>query len=99
MCLLTSVGWLLPDVGTAGAQLHYTNTVTFRYGEKNRPFTIARFDGGENPELPQQISYAVDRAALDCHSGTSSDEESFNKEPKAIPTVSNPNSVYQVSMW
>lgn len=79
--------------------MHHTNTVTFRYGEKNRPFTIAHFEGEENPELPQQISYAVDRAALDYHSGISSDEESFYKEPKAIPTVSNPNSVYQVSMW
>uniref|UniRef100_A0A8B9BHT8 BTG anti-proliferation factor 4 n=2 Tax=Anser TaxID=8842 RepID=A0A8B9BHT8_9AVES len=72
--------------------------VCCRYGEKNRPFTIAHFEGEENPELPQQISYAVDRAALDYQSGTSSDEESFNKEPKAIPTVSNPNSVYQVNM-
>lgn len=84
---------------TASAELHCTNTVTFRYGEKNRPFTIAHFEGEENLELPQQISYAVDRAALDYHSGISSDEESFNKEPKAIPTVSNPNSVYQVSIW
>uniref|UniRef100_A0A8C3PL47 BTG anti-proliferation factor 4 n=1 Tax=Calidris pygmaea TaxID=425635 RepID=A0A8C3PL47_9CHAR len=76
-----------------------TNLMNSKYGEKNRPFTIAHFEGEENPQLPQQISYAVDRAALDYHSGTSSDEESFNKEPKAIPTVSNPNSVYQVSMW
>ncbi|XP_032854084.1 protein BTG4 isoform X1 [Tyto alba] len=72
--------------------------VCCRYGEKNRPFTIAHFEGEENPELPQQIRYAVDRAALDYHSGISSDEESFNKEPKAIPTVSNPNSVYQEAL-
>ena len=97
--LLTSVSWQPTDVRTASADLHYTDTVTFRYGEKNRPFTIAHFEGEENPELSQQIRYAVDRAALDYHSGISSDEESFNKEPKAIPTVSNPNSVYQVSMW
>ncbi|NXO02695.1 B915 protein, partial [Rhinopomastus cyanomelas] len=71
--------------------------VCCRYGEKSQPFTIAHFEGEENPELPQQISYAADRAALDYHSGTSSDEETFSKEPKAIPTVSNPNSVYQVS--
>ncbi|NXM73421.1 B915 protein, partial [Serilophus lunatus] len=69
--------------------------VSCRYGEKNQPFTIVRFDGGENPELPQLISFAVERAALECHSGTSSDEESSSREPKAIPTVSNPNSVYQ----
>ncbi|NXT07736.1 B915 protein, partial [Prunella fulvescens] len=66
-----------------------------RYGERSRPFTVARFDGEENPELPQQISLAVGRAALDHHPSSSSDEESFSKEPRAIPTVSNPNSVYQ----
>ncbi|NXT72719.1 B910 protein, partial [Chaetops frenatus] len=69
--------------------------VCCRYGERNQPFTVARFDGEENPELPQQINLAVGRAALDYPSGSSSDEESFSKEPKAIPTVSNPNSVYQ----
>ncbi|NXO89811.1 B910 protein, partial [Certhia brachydactyla] len=69
--------------------------VCCRYGERNRPFTVAHFDGEQNPELPQQISLAVGRAALDYHSETSSDEESFSKEPKAIPTVSNPNSIYQ----
>ncbi|NWY69928.1 B910 protein, partial [Erithacus rubecula] len=66
-----------------------------RYGERNQPFTVARFDGRENPELPQHISLAVAKAALDYDSGTSSDEESFSREPKAIPTVSNPNSIYQ----
>ncbi|NXO28453.1 B910 protein, partial [Cisticola juncidis] len=69
--------------------------VCCRYGERSRPFTVAHFDGDTNPELPQQISLAVGRAALDYHSGTSSDEESFSREPKAIPTVSNPNSIYQ----
>ncbi|XP_039577895.1 protein BTG4 isoform X2 [Passer montanus] len=69
--------------------------VCCRYGERSRPFTVAHFDGEENPELPQQISLAVGRAALDYHSSTSSDEESFSKEPRAIPTVSNPNSIYQ----
>ncbi|KFP87589.1 PREDICTED: protein BTG4 [Acanthisitta chloris] len=71
--------------------------VCCRCGEKNRPFVVAHVKGEENPELPQQISYAVERAALDYQSGLSSDEESFSKEPKAIPTVSNPNSVYQFS--
>ncbi|NWI42000.1 B910 protein, partial [Picathartes gymnocephalus] len=69
--------------------------VSCRYGERNRPFTVARFDGEENPELPQQISLAVARAALDDPSDSSSDEESFSREPRAIPTVSNPNSVYR----
>ncbi|NWV43354.1 B910 protein, partial [Grantiella picta] len=68
--------------------------VCCRYGERNRPFTVAHF-GAQSPELPQQISVAVGRAALDYPSGTSSDEESFSREPRAIPTVSNPNSVYQ----
>ncbi|KAF4796660.1 Maternal B9.15 protein [Turdus rufiventris] len=69
--------------------------VSCRYGEKSQPFTVARFDGKENPELPQHVSLAVAKAALDYDSGTSSDEESFSKGPKAIPTVSNPNSIYQ----
>lgn len=89
----------MSGIYTAGPELHGTNTVASRYGEKNRPFTVAHFEGEENPELSQQINYAVDRAALDYPSGTSSDDESFNREPKAIPTVSNPNSVYQVNMW
>ncbi|KAK2530391.1 Btg4 [Columba livia] len=88
--------WVDPFEVCCSAELHYTNRVTFRYGEKNRPFTIAQFEGEENPELPQQISYAADRAALDYHSDVSSDEENF-KEPKAIPIVSNPNSIYQFS--
>ncbi|XP_005058850.1 PREDICTED: protein BTG4 isoform X1 [Ficedula albicollis] len=69
--------------------------VSCRYGERNQPFSVARFDGRENPELPQHISLAVAKAALDYDSGTSSDEESFSREPRAIPTVSNPNSIYQ----
>ncbi|NWV21850.1 B910 protein, partial [Origma solitaria] len=69
--------------------------VCCRYGERSRPFTVAHF-GTDSPELPQQISLAVGRAALDCPSGTSSDEESSGREPRAIPTVSNPNSVYQL---
>ncbi|NXH94352.1 B915 protein, partial [Pachycephala philippinensis] len=71
--------------------------VSCRYGERSEPFAVVRFNGEESPELPQQINLAVGRAALDTHSGSSSDEESFSKEPKAIPTVSNPNSVYQFS--
>ncbi|NWW76814.1 B915 protein, partial [Climacteris rufus] len=70
--------------------------VCCRYGERSRPFTVAHF-GHEKPELPQLIGLAVGRAALDCPSDTSSDEESFSREPRAIPTVSNPNSVYQFS--
>uniref|UniRef100_A0A8C9MYN8 BTG anti-proliferation factor 4 n=1 Tax=Serinus canaria TaxID=9135 RepID=A0A8C9MYN8_SERCA len=70
--------------------------VCCRYGERSRPFTVAHFGGQESPELPQQISLAVGRAALDYPSSTSSDEESFSQEPRAIPTVSNPNSIYQV---
>uniref|UniRef100_A0A8C5TCA0 Anti-proliferative protein domain-containing protein n=1 Tax=Malurus cyaneus samueli TaxID=2593467 RepID=A0A8C5TCA0_9PASS len=70
--------------------------VSCRYGENSQPFSVARFGGKESAELAQQISVAVGMAALDCPSGASSDEESSNHEPRAIPTVSNPNSVYQV---
>ncbi|NXE38207.1 BTG4 protein, partial [Ptilorrhoa leucosticta] len=69
--------------------------VSCRYRERSEPFTVVHFDGEESFELPQQINLAVGRAALDNPSGSSSDEESFSTEPKAIPTVSNPNSVYQ----
>ncbi|NWR99524.1 protein BTG4 [Motacilla alba alba] len=69
--------------------------VCCRYGERSRPFTVAYFDGEETPELPQLISLAVGRAALDYRSSSSSDEESVSNEPRAIPTVSNPNSIYQ----
>ncbi|XP_032636754.2 protein BTG4 [Chelonoidis abingdonii] len=69
-----------------------------RYGEKNLPFTVVHFEGAqEDRELSQRISHAVDRATSDSHSGTSSDEEGYTKKAKAIPTVSNPNSVYQFS--
>nr|XP_056716213.1 protein BTG4 [Euleptes europaea] len=73
--------------------------VCCRYGEKNPPFTVAHFDGNEeDQDLSQCISQAVDKAlASDCRPGTSSDDESCMREPKSIPTVSNPNSVYQCS--
>ncbi|XP_050778103.1 protein BTG4 [Gopherus flavomarginatus] len=72
--------------------------VCCRYGEKNLPFTVVHFQGAEEDrELSQRISQAVDKATSDSHSGTSSDEEGYTKEAKAIPTVSNPNSVYQTS--
>ncbi|TRY72887.1 hypothetical protein DNTS_021705, partial [Danionella cerebrum] len=64
-------------------------------------------------EFTRRINNAVERASSDYHSGTSSDEEGGNTsmssgvsssssslsvpEPKCIPTVSNPNSVYQFS--
>uniref|UniRef100_A0A8P0TQX9 Uncharacterized protein n=2 Tax=Canis lupus familiaris TaxID=9615 RepID=A0A8P0TQX9_CANLF len=51
---------------------------------------------GEEWELTQQISFAVNRATLDHTSGISSVEESCNKEPQIIPKVSNPKSIYQV---
>lgn len=66
-----------------------------RYGEKNPPFIVAHFENNEeDADISLRISQAVDKATSDYHSGTSSDEEST--EPRTIPTVSNPNSVYQV---
>ncbi|XP_061448513.1 protein BTG4 isoform X2 [Rhineura floridana] len=72
--------------------------VSCRYGENNPPFTVAHFEGStEHHDIPQRIRQAVDKAeTLDCPSSTFSDEESSAGEPKSIPTVSNPNSVYQV---
>ncbi|XP_061448514.1 protein BTG4 isoform X3 [Rhineura floridana] len=71
--------------------------VSCRYGENNPPFTVAHFEGStEHHDIPQRIRQAVDKAeTLDCPSSTFSDEESSAGEPKSIPTVSNPNSVYQ----
>ncbi|XP_053125093.1 protein BTG4 [Hemicordylus capensis] len=73
--------------------------VCCRYGEKNPPFTVAHFRGSEeDQDISQCISQAVDKATTsDYHSSTSSDEESSTTEPKNIPTVSNPNSIYQCS--
>ncbi|XP_069473407.1 protein BTG4 [Ambystoma mexicanum] len=73
--------------------------VSCRYGEKSRPFTVAHFDGKVSTdfskfEVSKCISLAVDKATSD-YSGISSDEEPAIKEPKTIPTVSNPNSIYQ----
>ncbi|NP_001081023.1 maternal B9.10 protein [Xenopus laevis] len=69
--------------------------VCCRYGEKNDPFTIASFKGKDGYNAPKRISHAVEKATSDYYSGTSSDEELTNKEPKTIPKVSNPNSIYQ----
>ncbi|XP_033027793.1 protein BTG4 isoform X2 [Lacerta agilis] len=72
--------------------------VCCRYGENNQPFTVAHFEGDKKDhDVPQLIRQAVDKAeALDCPSSNCSDEEGATVEPKSIPTVSNPNSVYQV---
>ncbi|KAI5271325.1 protein BTG4 [Manis pentadactyla] len=71
--------------------------VCCRYGEKNHPFTIASFKGRcEEREHPQQISCAISRAASGRPAGAASNEESCDKEPRMIPKVSNPKSVYQV---
>lgn len=70
-----------------------------RYGERNPAFSVAQFEGqGEKQELSLCISSAVEKATSDYQSGASSDEESVcsSQEPKSIPTVRNPNSVYQV---
>lgn len=64
-------------------------------------------------EFSRRIHDAVERAGLEVQSGSSSDEEEVSRdksfsstssapcpagaEPKTIPTVSNPNSVYRVS--
>ncbi|XP_058050683.1 protein BTG4 [Ahaetulla prasina] len=83
--------------------------VCCRYGEKNPAFTVAHFTGQENDQdVSQGIRQAVEKASSssssstssstttsDYHSGTSSEEDGTIREPKSIPTVSNPNSIYQ----
>ncbi|XP_028930321.1 protein BTG4 [Ornithorhynchus anatinus] len=71
--------------------------VCCRFGEKNPPFPVASLAGKARWEISQQISRAVDRATSDYGSGSSSDEETFSREPRAIPKVRNPKSVYQVN--
>ncbi|XP_075184177.1 protein BTG4 isoform X2 [Anomaloglossus baeobatrachus] len=73
--------------------------VCCRYGEKNNPFTITSFMGKDDCSVSKRISTAVEKATSDYHSGTSSDEETSVKEPKNIPTVSNPNSIYQCTEY
>ncbi|KAF4073271.1 hypothetical protein AMELA_G00256760 [Ameiurus melas] len=83
--------------------------VSCRYGEKSTPFCVTLLEGQKGDgEFSRRINNAVERASSDYYSGTSSDEECANSsmsssstlsapEPKCIPTVSNPNSVYQFS--
>ncbi|XP_026887635.1 protein BTG4 [Electrophorus electricus] len=87
--------------------------VSCRYGEKTAPFCVTLLEGSKGDgEFSRRINNAVERASSDYHSGTSSDEEGCDcsmsssssgvggggiPEPKCIPTVSNPNSVYQFS--
>lgn len=83
--------------------------VSCRYGEKTTPFCVTLLEGRKaDGEFSRRINNAVERASSDYYSGTSSDEEGANSsmsssstlsapEPKCIPTVSNPNSVYQFS--
>ncbi|KAG9482179.1 hypothetical protein GDO78_011074 [Eleutherodactylus coqui] len=90
-------GVVLEDLGLPKEMTIWVDPfeVCCRYGEKNSPFTIASFMGKEDCNVSKRISTAVEKATSDYHSGTSSDEEPPVKEPKTIPTVSNPNSIYQ----
>ncbi|XP_039618450.1 protein BTG4 [Polypterus senegalus] len=77
--------------------------VCCRYGEKNRPMSVALLEGkDEDREISKRIAIAVEKATSDYYSGTSSDDEgsvgsssTSSQEVNSIPTVSNPNSVYQ----
>ncbi|XP_023681958.1 protein BTG4 [Paramormyrops kingsleyae] len=87
--------------------------VSCRYGEKSSPFCVAPLESHpDDGEFSRWINSAVEKASSDYHSGSSSDEESGTcnssvnsslssgsslSEHKSIPTVSNPNSVYQAS--
>ncbi|XP_067910495.1 protein BTG4 [Heterodontus francisci] len=66
-----------------------------RCGEKNQPFIVTRLEEHKtNLEIFKHISSAVDRATSDYYSGTSSDEEGYNKEPNTV-SVNNVNAIYQ----
>ncbi|KAM9439134.1 protein BTG4 isoform 1-T1 [Salvelinus alpinus] len=91
--------------------------VSCRYGERSVPFCVMQLQSCHqgDKEFSRRIHNAVERAASDIQSGSSSDEEGGdtsmgsscsslsapcpapNPKPKTIPTVSNPNSVYQVT--
>ncbi|XP_041706215.1 protein BTG4 isoform X1 [Coregonus clupeaformis] len=94
--------------------------VSCRYGERSVPFCVMQLQGCHHGdgEFSRRIHNAVERAASDIQSGSSSDEggdtsmssscsslsapcpalgPAPNPKPKTIPTVSNPNSVYQFS--
>ncbi|XP_056650394.1 protein BTG4 isoform X1 [Monodelphis domestica] len=70
--------------------------VCCRYGEKNRPFIVACFNGRQEEwEISQQITHAINKVTSDYYSGTSSDEDTCGREPQVIPKVRNPKSIYQ----
>ncbi|XP_077402672.1 maternal B9.15 protein-like isoform X1 [Vanacampus margaritifer] len=87
--------------------------VACRYGEHSAPFSISVLDGSRRSDgqFSRRVHDAVERAGLDVPSESSSDEEDDNNdagaagstspslgaEPKTIPTVNNPNSVYRFS--
>uniref|UniRef100_A0A8D0EAI1 BTG anti-proliferation factor 4 n=1 Tax=Salvator merianae TaxID=96440 RepID=A0A8D0EAI1_SALMN len=71
--------------------------VSCRFGEETPPFTVASFEGNEKDHtISQSIRQAVAKALSPGYHITCTSEESCNSEPKSIPTVSNPNSIYQV---
>ncbi|XP_007494912.1 protein BTG4 isoform X3 [Monodelphis domestica] len=74
--------------------------VCCRYGEKNRPFIVACFNGRQEEwEISQQITHAINKVTSDYYSGTSSDEDTCGREPQVIPKVRNPKSIYQVEYF
>ncbi|KAK6317636.1 hypothetical protein J4Q44_G00130360 [Coregonus suidteri] len=89
--------------------------VSCRYGERSVPFCVTQGCHCGDGEFSRRVHDAVERAASDIQSGSSSEGgdtsmssscsslsapcpalgQAPNPEPKPIPTVSNPNSVYQ----
>ncbi|XP_067826835.1 protein BTG4 [Heptranchias perlo] len=73
------------------------NEVWCRCGERNQPFIVTRLEEhSKDSEIFQHISSAAERATSDYYSGTSSDEESYNKESNMISVVNNTHGIYQV---
>uniref|UniRef100_A0A3Q3WV76 Anti-proliferative protein domain-containing protein n=1 Tax=Mola mola TaxID=94237 RepID=A0A3Q3WV76_MOLML len=81
--------------------------VSCRYGEHSAPFCVSVVDDCRrgDGEFSRRIHDAVERANLDEGSTSTSSLSALcpipipptNLEPKTIPTVSNPNSVYRFS--
>ncbi|XP_077597420.1 protein BTG4 [Stigmatopora nigra] len=116
--------WSGVHYGDLGLPLEITiwvdpGEVSCRYGEHGSPFCVSLLDGRRcsNGQFTRRVHDAVERAALDVPSESSSDEgddnevDDYNEEedggtgslsshctqPRTIPTVSNPNSVYRLS--
>ncbi|KAJ8402265.1 hypothetical protein AAFF_G00371300 [Aldrovandia affinis] len=62
--------------------------VCCRYGERNLAFTVASFSGDDEDDkenVTKKVTSAVEKVTSDYHSGSSSDEDSSNREAQPTP--------------